>query len=174
MAKLPFPGLRKRRTREHVIADLSVNHVERLVLLCGFTLEGIRFDYGIDLMMQTYNRLGDVENGRVLFQVKATSRIQFSRDGHAVSCRVHKADLGFWLGETMPVVLVQYDARRNVAYWVHVQEHFNGWHDPGGQSERITLALPRINVLDAKAVKALARKKNEMVEEQKEGSHHAD
>jgi hypothetical protein len=32
MKKLP----RKRRTREHVIADLAVNHVERHALLCGF------------------------------------------------------------------------------------------------------------------------------------------
>jgi hypothetical protein len=31
--------MRKRRTREHVIADLSVNHVERLVLRCGWTVE---------------------------------------------------------------------------------------------------------------------------------------
>ena len=29
----------KRRTREHVIADLSVNHVERLVLRSGWTVE---------------------------------------------------------------------------------------------------------------------------------------
>ena len=30
---------RKRRTREHVIADLSVNHVERQALLCGYAIE---------------------------------------------------------------------------------------------------------------------------------------
>lgn len=35
--------MRKRRTREHVIADLSVNHVERLVLLCGWTVGMERF-----------------------------------------------------------------------------------------------------------------------------------
>ncbi len=34
MAHLPD---RKRRTREHVIADLSVNHVERFILQCGWT-----------------------------------------------------------------------------------------------------------------------------------------
>jgi hypothetical protein len=46
--------MRKRRTREHVIADLSINHVERLVLRCGWTAERTRYDYGIDLYMQTY------------------------------------------------------------------------------------------------------------------------
>src|SRR5438105_586468 len=38
-------GPRKRRTREHVIADLSVNHVERFVLRCGWTTERTRHDY---------------------------------------------------------------------------------------------------------------------------------
>jgi hypothetical protein len=39
--------MRKRRTREHVIADLSVNHVERMVLRCGWTVERVRRDYGL-------------------------------------------------------------------------------------------------------------------------------
>jgi len=37
---------RKRRMREHVIADLSVHHVEGLVLKCGFTVQRIVADYG--------------------------------------------------------------------------------------------------------------------------------
>src|SRR5262249_34564309 len=51
---------RKRRTREHVIADLSANHVERHALLCGFSVERIRLDYGIDLIIHTYNRSGEI------------------------------------------------------------------------------------------------------------------
>jgi hypothetical protein len=49
VAKKKPPFQRKTRTREHVIADLAVNHVERQVLLCGFTLERIVHDYGLDL-----------------------------------------------------------------------------------------------------------------------------
>ncbi len=30
----------KTRTREHVLADLSINHVERQALLCGNLLDG--------------------------------------------------------------------------------------------------------------------------------------
>ena len=56
---------RKRRTREHVIADLSVNHVERVVLRCGWTVERTRHDYGLDLYLETYNIDGEVENGCV-------------------------------------------------------------------------------------------------------------
>src|SRR5438309_953040 len=51
-------GPRKRRTREHVIADLSVNHVERFVLRCGWTVQRTTHDYGIDLSMETYNAAG--------------------------------------------------------------------------------------------------------------------
>ncbi len=46
---------RKRRTREHIIADLSVNHVERHVLLAGHVVERFTYDYGIDLEVITFN-----------------------------------------------------------------------------------------------------------------------
>ena len=55
------PASRKRRTREHVIADLSVNFVERQVLQCGHTLERVFHDYGIDLVMHSYNDKGEIE-----------------------------------------------------------------------------------------------------------------
>ena len=56
--------LRKRRTREHVIADLSVNFLERQVLLCGFTTERMAHDYGVDLEIFTFNRVGEIEEPR--------------------------------------------------------------------------------------------------------------
>jgi hypothetical protein len=68
---------RKRRTREHIIADLSVNHVERQVLLCGFTCQRIAQDYGIDLEVTTFTRSGYVEEGKILLQLKAAARLRF-------------------------------------------------------------------------------------------------
>src|SRR5688572_17417372 len=99
---------RKRRTREHVIADLSVNHVERFALLCGFSVERMRLDYGIDLIVHTYNRSGEIENGRLLFQLKASDRAAYSTDGQFAQCRIETRDANYWLGESMPVILVQY------------------------------------------------------------------
>jgi hypothetical protein len=51
------PAARKRRTREHIIADLSVNFAERLLLESGFT--GMRHfhDYGYDMTVETFTRL---------------------------------------------------------------------------------------------------------------------
>jgi hypothetical protein len=48
------PDQRKLRTREHVVAELAVNHIERQVLLCEWSLERVAGDYGIDLILFTY------------------------------------------------------------------------------------------------------------------------
>ncbi|MBL8867481.1 MAG: hypothetical protein JNK93_18130, partial [Planctomycetia bacterium] len=47
MARRRQPSGRKRRTREHVIADMSANFVERKVLECGHVLEIRTKDYGL-------------------------------------------------------------------------------------------------------------------------------
>jgi predicted RNA binding protein YcfA (HicA-like mRNA interferase family) len=62
------PG--KLRTRAHVLADLSVNYVERQVLLCGFSVDRVQHDYGYDLIMSTFNATGEFEPGGVYIQVK--------------------------------------------------------------------------------------------------------
>jgi hypothetical protein len=46
----------KRRTREHIIADLSVHHVEGPILRVGFTVERFIQDYGLDLRMINVQR----------------------------------------------------------------------------------------------------------------------
>ena len=115
---------RKRRTRSHVIADLSVNHVERHVLLCGCTVERFWHDYGYDLLLTTYNANGEVENGDVRLQVKATDFLRYRRDGQSSSFRVEAVDLHLWLREIMPVSLIVYDALREDAYWLYVQAYF--------------------------------------------------
>src|SRR5207237_7096577 len=93
MARQRSRTKRKRRTREHVLADLSANYVEKQALLCGYTAERVRLDYGIDLVVQTFNRRGEVESSRVLFQLKATDRITTLASVDAVSCRIEQADL---------------------------------------------------------------------------------
>jgi hypothetical protein len=64
------PG--KQRTREHVIAALSVNFVERLVLKCGYVVQRPAPDYGYDLRLETFDELGNLEAEHVPLQLKAT------------------------------------------------------------------------------------------------------
>lgn len=120
---------RKRRTREHIIADLSVNHIERFVLLCGHTIEKISSDYGYDLILYTYTSEGELENGNIYIQVKATDNIRFISNGQAASFSLKKKDLNTWLAEPLPVILILYDAVRNRAYWLYVQEYFESVRD---------------------------------------------
>jgi hypothetical protein len=151
--KAPTQG--KLRTREHVIADLAVNHVERQVLLCGCTVERVVHDYGIDLILFTYSPLGEWEDGNVFLQIKATEHLEVLRSGQAASFRVKRADLQGWLFHVLPVVLIVYDVSGDRAYWVHVQGYFQT--DPGFNVFRLgatfTMHLPTSQVLTPEAVR---------------------
>ncbi len=116
--------LGKTRTREHVIADLGLNHVERHVLLCGFTLQRIHSDYGYDYVMWTNNPQGEIESGITYFQIKATDQLPLLKDGKTVSWPVSRRDLRLWLNEANPVVLIVYDGTADRAYWLYVQAYF--------------------------------------------------
>jgi hypothetical protein len=164
MARRRLSAERKCRTREHVLADLSANYVEKQALLCGFAAERVRLDYGIDLMVQTFNRRGEVESGRIYFQLKATDRLKTVAEGSSASCRIERADLLHWLEEAFPVVLVVYDAKADMAYWLYVQNHFANlaFFDLARLGRRLTVTVPCSNVLDRKAIRMLARVKNKM------------
>lgn len=71
-----MPKRKRRRTRQHVIADLSVNHVEYFALQCGYSIERIESDYGYDLQIYSYDKYGELENGVVYVQLKATDHIE--------------------------------------------------------------------------------------------------
>jgi hypothetical protein len=163
VARRRTPAEPKLRTREHVLADLSVNYVEKQALLCGFSALRVQPDHGIDLMVQTLNRHGEVETGWLLFQLKATDRLRDVDRGHALSCRIERAHLRHWLRESYPVILTLYDGRADLAYWVLVSRYFEerAGFDLARCGERVSVSIPRGNVLDRKAMKTLARWKND-------------
>ena len=57
----PFLGLRKQRTRQHVIADLSVHHVEGFILEEGHTTQRLGSHHGYDLIARTFDEHGYIE-----------------------------------------------------------------------------------------------------------------
>ena len=67
---------RKRRTREHIIASISRNYVERFILAKGHTSERRIDDYGIDLNVGTFDEDGYPEGGLVRIQLKATDQLE--------------------------------------------------------------------------------------------------
>jgi Domain of unknown function (DUF4365) len=164
MARRRDASERKRRTREHVLADLSANYVEKQALLCGFAVDHVRADYGIDLMVRTFNRRGEAENGWIPFQLKATDRLKVVEDGRAFSCRIERADLRHWLNESQPVILVLYEARTDRAYWLFVKDYCEALpqFDLSRVPERLSVRIPRDQVLDRQAMRKLAHLKNEI------------
>ena len=150
VAKMPFISRRKRRAREHVIADLAVNYVAKQVPLAGFTVERVMHDYGIDLVLYTYNSLGEIEAGQVLVQVKSAERARTVAGGRFVVFCADRTDLLTWCAEFEPVILVLYDAADERAWWLCIQDYVEGKHrfDPSRLGATVSLRLPCMPVLD--------------------------
>jgi hypothetical protein len=162
---------RKRRTREHIIADMGVHHVEGPILRCGFTAERIIHDYGLDLYMTTYDAEGEAECDWVLFQVKATDHLTRTVDGANVIFRIERADLNRWMRETYPAILVVYDAQADRAYWLYVQAHFAAKQSRALASQKVTIRIPAANVLDEAAIRRFAVAKAAIQRQTKEVRH---
>ena len=175
MARKPFtsanaPAARKTRTREHVIASQSVAHVEKFIFGRGYTAERVVHDYGYDLNLYTYDANGGVENGNIWIQLKATDNLTVLRDGRTISLAVDWADAAFWQNEIMPVILIVYDALRDEAYWLYVQETIEN-SPPLQRAKRgskVRLHLSKDNVVSEEAIERFRRMK-QIVQEQLEG-----
>jgi Domain of unknown function (DUF4365) len=147
-------GPRKRRTREHVIADLSVNHIERVALKCGFAVQRVMPDYGLDLMVFTYTKSGEAENGHFWMQLKATDSIRLRRDRQALIVRIERAHLLHWLNESLPVFLIVYDAQKEAAYWLYTQRDLGEGRvfQLRRTGDMLNLHVPTANIVDEQAM----------------------
>jgi len=152
---------KKRRTREHVIGDLAVNHMERQVLLCGFTLQRIASDYGLDCFIKTYNARGEVANGLIWLQVKATDHPRWGRHPDRFAVRVFRKDLVHWIGEEYPVILTVYDPAADRAFWLHVQDEFQRGKvfELPRTGASMMLQVPSGHVVNEQAVREFRRRK---------------
>src|SRR5262247_3975389 len=111
-------GPRKRRTREHVIADQSVNHTERFIIDEGHTAQRLEKDYGYDLLLFTFDEQGYIEPGLLSLQLKAAETLQSAGSDYVFDLDIR--DYNLWMLEKWPVVLILFAASRRRAYWVHV------------------------------------------------------
>jgi Domain of unknown function (DUF4365) len=156
----------KQRTRKHIIADLSVNHVERQTLLCGYAAERVRYDYGYDLAVWTYTESGDIEPGQFLVQVKATDAINFLANRTQIALRLDQRDLNLWLGDFLPVFLILYDAQADIAYWIYVQSYFRALgasFDPSQIGQTYTVYFNSHDILSSAAIEKFAEYKRRVI-----------
>lgn len=141
------PPPKKRRTRAHVIEDLSENCLERMVLLSGHILRRPHRDYGVDVTMFHFDSQGFLENGEVRFQLKATDRLSESSDP-AIAIRIDRRDMNHWSLEPFPLILVVFDTKSESAFWLHVQDYAENnqrWKLTAGKT--LTVRVPRKNLL---------------------------
>ena len=117
--------MRKQRTREHIIEDLGFNHVERQILYAGFTHNRItQNDYGYDTLVYTFNENGEISNFIFHIQLKSTDHIQLSNNEKMINFDLSKRDLELWLSGSIKLLLVLYDAQKEIAYYVDLQDYF--------------------------------------------------
>lgn len=150
----PLHGFRKRRTRQHVIADLSVHHVEGLILEEGHTAQRMSSDYGYDLTMWTFDESGYAETDSVRFQIKASDSPKMAGNVYVFDLDIR--DYNLWIWDKSPVILVLYDAKERRAYWQHVQKYFreqSHWPKPGAKTVRVR--IPRTQKLNRRAIEII-------------------
>lgn len=155
-----WSGVRKRRTREHIIEELSVNFLERKVLQRGHMLvRAPQREYGWDATMFHFSPdNGEIENGEVRIQLKATDGLDLSKQ--FASCRVQTKDLHYWYWEDqqLPFILVLFDAQRNRGYWIHIRNHVDKLRleiDP--EQNTIDLQIPWSNKLTVNTIDRFRR-----------------
>ena len=154
-------GTRKLRPRSRVIADMSLNFLEREVLCCGHRLIRIpeESDDGTDAFMRTHRPdTTEVETGQVDFQLKATDNLEIVGKGKLIRYQAEVAHLHFWYHQIFhPFVLVMYDAAKHQAYWVDIQayleEHFEEFGKAlENEATTMTIHLPVANKLNKSAI----------------------
>lgn len=117
--------MRKQRTRQHIIEDLGINHVERQILYAGYTFYRYAHnDYGYDGSYTTFNENGEIETMNFNLQLKSTDKIQTTKDGESFVFDISKRDLELWRNSAFPVLFILYDAQKEVAYYLDLQEYF--------------------------------------------------
>jgi hypothetical protein len=157
----PHDGPGKRRTRQHVIADLSVHHVEGFVLDAGYTVQRLGPDYGYDLMLFTFDADGYAEPGVVLVQLKAAETLQAVGADYVFDLDIR--DYNLWTREQFPVILILFDATRRRAYWLAVQEYFRGdaRRRPKKGTKTVRVRVPAQQAVNRRAIATMRRLKRE-------------
>ncbi len=162
-----------RRTRGHIIADLSVNYVERLILQAGHVPHGIHRDYGYDLTVVTHSASGFAEAGHFFLQVKAAETLSLARRAAAFRFPIARRHLNLWRHEPMPVFLIGYAADVSRACWMYVQPYLATRPDLFRAGRRsAAIFIPHVQRFGPAAVEYMAGKTREVVRDSQRTVYH--
>ena len=117
------------------------------------------------MALHTYNAQQEIENDSVKIQLKATDKPNVLADKKTISFAVEWADLEMWRREAFPVILVLYDKKSEVAYWLYIQKYLEeGKLVRAGGRQTLNVHFDMANVLNENAVRQFAAWKNELNE----------
>jgi hypothetical protein len=154
--------MKKRRTRAHIIEGLGLNHIEKHILIAGNVLR--RFsgdDYGYDGMIETFHENGEAHNLSFMVQLKSTDVIEQSRQNDGFIVDLSRRDLELWLQSRLPVLLILYDAQKEVAYFTDLQTYFNENRlSLRNVRKFVRIYLPSQSIFNTTAVQELQKKMN--------------
>ena len=155
----------KKRTRAHVIADLSLVHLQFFIVNAGFTSEATTRDYGYDLTVNTFDRDGLIEPGAILIQLKAMESIITHSDGKSYVYDLDVRDYNLWVREPNPVFLILYDTASRKAYWVYFQQAVNSGAigKPKAGAKTIRVKIPMANKVRTDFFRHARRLKEQVV-----------
>jgi hypothetical protein len=138
---------RKKRTREHVIADQSLVHIQQFIANAGFTSEAVTKDYGYDVTVNTFDGDGFIEGGSILIQLKASEALTPHADGLHFAFDLDMRDYDLWTEEPNPVFLILYEASSHRAYWLFVQPYLKGpgAPKPRAHAKTVRIKVPKVN-----------------------------
>ena len=111
-----------KRTREHVLEELSLQHLKS-ILPPEWISEEVRRDYGLDVRVELVAQEG-VTALEFSVQLKGTNELDMSGGDVLHRCKVPTAH--YFLKRPEPVMYVVYDAGGNTAYWVWGQPYWKG------------------------------------------------
>jgi hypothetical protein len=151
--------LRKQRTRQHVIADQSVHHVEGFIIDEGHTAQRLGSDYGYDLVVTTYDEQGYIEPGQILLQLKAAEHLAGVGTNYVFDLDIR--DYNLRMRERMPVLLILFDASRKRAFWLAIQQYFRAdeARQPRQHAKTVRVYVPMRQAVNRRAIATMRQLK---------------
>jgi hypothetical protein len=156
--------MRKLRTRQHVLEDLSYNFVEKQVLLgfCTYIRYAQR-EYSYDASISTFDEKGELEPENILIQVKASDHLKFSTKNLGFELALDTRDIKLWLEELWPVLLILYDGVNDSGYFIELHEYFKENRLALKDLNKTkTIFISPKNVFTPQSVKEYRSKKNQI------------
>lgn len=121
------------------------------------------FDYRTDPEFKS----GEIENGSIFIQLKATDTLNILSDGQTLSFSIKRRHAVLWGKEPNPVMLIVYSVQDNKAFWLHMQPYLKNatFALPPRNQEDVTVHLSKQFLLDEHAVDSFRQLKNDVMKQ---------